>query len=37
MSETEDKKDLFQGFDALSSLIYRDDGSDLDKARERRR
>ena len=22
-----DKKDLFQGFDALSSLIYRDDGS----------
>lgn len=30
----EDKKDLFQGFDALSSLLYVDDGSDVeDKAK----
>jgi len=31
----EDKKDLFQGFDALSSMIYRDDGSDEPKAKAR--
>lgn len=29
----EDKKDLFQGFDALSSLLYKDDGSDDVKAK----
>ena len=29
----EDKKDLFQGFDALSSMLYKDDGSDEPKAK----
>lgn len=29
----EDKKDLFQGFDALSNLLYKDDGSEEVKAK----
>lgn len=29
----EDKKDLFHGFDALSTMLYKDDGSDEPKAK----